>query len=82
MYDSELYNSAIHDIIIKVNHGHATMYAGLNDDEKAAAKACAHEMYCATMFIMQADKFWYEKLQENLENTFTWGNQDYPKDMA
>lgn len=55
---------------------------GLNDDEKAAAKACAHEMYCATMFITQADKHHYGKLQEDLENTFTWGNKDYPENMV
>ena len=34
------------------------------------------------MFIAQANKCRYEKLQEDLENTYTWGNQDYPQNMV
>ena len=34
------------------------------------------------MFIAQADKHQYDKQQEDIENTFIWGNNDYPESMV
>jgi hypothetical protein len=33
------------------------------------------------MFIMQADKCQYENLQEELQNNYTHGNDDYPSNL-
>ena len=80
-YDGELHDSAILEIIHQVDHP-GTAYAALNNDQKEALKDRAHELYCTTMFIVQADKHRYGKLQENLKNTFIWGNQDYLQNMV
>ena len=76
-YDGELHDSAILEIVCQVDHP-GTAYAALNNDQKEALKDCAYEHYCITMFIAQANKCRYGKLQEDLKNTFTQGNQDYP----
>ena len=80
-YDRELHDSAIHEIIHKADHLGAA-YAALSNNEKEALKDHAYELYCATMFIMQADKHRYGKLQEDLENTFIWGNQENLQNMV
>jgi len=69
-YDRELHDSAILKIVCKVDHP-GTAWTTLNNDQKEALKDHAHELYCATMFIAQAKKQRYGKLQEDLENTFT-----------
>ena len=69
-YDGELHDSTILEIICKADHP-GTAWSGLNDDKKNALKDHAHELYCATMLIVQANKCRYGKLQEDLKNTFT-----------
>ena len=39
-------------------------------------------MYSATIFLAQSDKRRYRKLLDNLENTYTHGNDDYLQDMV
>ena len=51
LYDEELYNSAIHDIVVKADHDSMAMYATLTDPQKIAANKHAHDLYCTTMFI-------------------------------
>jgi hypothetical protein len=47
-----------------------------------AAKEAAHELTTATMFLAQSDRRRYGKLCEDLENAYTRGNDDYPKDVV
>ena len=73
-YDGKLHDTAIHNIVIKVDYGMEATYTALSNNEKTAANKCANDLYCAAMFIAQADKCCYGKLQEELKNMFTWGN--------
>jgi hypothetical protein len=41
----------------------------------------ASELQLATMFITQADKHQYGKLQEELQNNYIHSNDDYPSDL-
>ena len=42
----------------------------------------AHELTMATIFVAQADKRRFGKLQEDLENDYTQGNDGNPIDLV
>ena len=52
-------------------------YDGLADDEKLVVQTASSDLYLATMFITQSDRHRYGKLSEELDNSFTKGNDDY-----
>ena len=81
-YNSQVHNNAICNIVTMSEHGDATNYDNIQDDEKTEVNEKTHELYCATIFLAQSDKRRYEKLLENLKNTYTHGNDDYPQDMV
>ncbi len=54
----------------------------LNPSEVEDIKSAFEDLYLALEFIQQADKKRYRKLQEELENYFTKGNNNYPTNMA
>ena len=58
-------------------------YNSLADDAaKEVATKAAKELHLACAFIANADKRRCGKSQEELENTFTKGNNDHSKDMV
>ena len=56
-------------------------FGALTDAQKKQLHEKALELQLAMMFIVQADKCWYGKLQEELQNNYTHGNDDYPSDL-
>jgi hypothetical protein len=57
-------------------------YANLHADDQAIVQTAASELYLSTMFIFQSDRRRYGKLSEELENSFTKGNDDYPTNLV
>ena len=53
-----------------------------NEEVLTLARDDAEEMCLATMFIAQADKQRFGKLQEELANDYTKGNDNYPKNLV
>ena len=53
-----------------------------NEEVLSLARDDAEEMCLATMFIAQADKQRFGKLQEELANDFTKGNDNYLKNLV
>ena len=47
-----------------------------------ADKKVAQERYLAVVFILRADRSWYSKIIENLENDFLQGRNNYPKTVT
>ena len=54
----------------------------LTDVEKKQLHEKASELQLAMMFISQADKRQYGKLQEQLQNNYMHRNDDYPSDLV
>ena len=63
-------------------HGEGARYSQLTVAQREEVRTAANELYMATVFIAQADKRRYGKLQEELENDFTKGNDNYPTDLV
>ena len=80
-YNGQLYDQAIVDIACERLHP-GTDFETLGKNEKAAVHDAANELYKATMFVHQSDKRRYGKLMEDLENSYTKGNDDYPQDLV
>ena len=54
----------------------------ITKSEKNLIQSTAEDMYLAVAFIMHADKRRFGKLQEDLENDYTKGNNNYPLDLV
>ena len=80
-YNGQIYDQAIIDIVTKDEHP-GTSYASLTAVQKAEMVTAAHDVCLATMFIAQSDRRRYGRLSEDLENSFTKGNNDYPRDLV
>ena len=77
-YQGQIHNTAICDFIVTQMHGINATYDGLVDDaDRQVVDKAAHNIYCATMFLVQCNWQCYGKLVENLENNFTRGNDNY-----
>ena len=81
-YGGHLYDQATLDIITHDVHGVTTDYNTLTDAEQSDVKDLANDLVQATMFVAQADKRRFGPLQEDLENAYTRGNDDYPTDLV
>jgi hypothetical protein len=80
-YNGQLYDQAIIDIATERAHP-GTQYSALSDPQQLAIQSASAELYHATMFIFQSDRRRYGKLSEELENSFTKGNDDYPDNLV
>jgi hypothetical protein len=80
-YNGQLHDQAIVDIVTERLHPSAS-YDSLNADQKRVVQTASSELYLATMFIRQSDRRRYGKLSEDLENSFTKGNDDYPDNLV
>ena len=80
-YNGEIYDTAIVAICSEKLYPNI-VWANLTDAQQDAASSAANELYLATIFIAQSDRRRYGKLQEELENSFTKGNNDYPDNLV
>jgi hypothetical protein len=76
-YDGQLHDQSIVDICTEKLHPGKTC-SSLSEAQKVAAQTASSELCLATMFIHQSDRRRFGKLSEELENSFTKGNDDYP----
>ena len=82
LYNSQVHNNAICNIVTTSEHSDTTDYDNLSDDKKTEVDEKAHELYCTTIFLAQSDKRRYRKLLEDLKNMYTHRSDGYPQDMV
>ena len=80
-FDGNLHDEAITRMVCKEEHGHEDL-TRLNDDERDDIDDLASKRYLSIAFLQQSDKRRYGKLTEELENDFTKGNDNYPRDVT
>jgi hypothetical protein len=80
-YNGQLYDRAIVDIVTERLHP-GINYNALTDVQKEAVQTAYSDLYLATMFIHQSYRHRYGKLLEELENSFTKGNNNYPENLV
>ena len=80
-YNGQLHDRSIVDIVVAKSHP-GVDYEDLSDAHMTTAQTAAGELYLSTMFIFQSDRRRYGKLSEELENSFTKGNDDYPDNLV
>jgi len=80
-YNGQIHDYAILDIVTEASHP-GVLFQALPVADQDVMTLAAHELQMATMFIAQADKHHYGKLQEELENDFTCGNDGYPQTLV
>ena len=80
-YHGQLHDQAILDIVTERLHP-GTQYSALSTNQQETVQTASSDLYLATMFIHQSDRRRYGKLSEDLENSFTKGNDDYPQNLV
>jgi hypothetical protein len=80
-YNGQLHDQVIVDIVTERLHPGVPCKA-LSDAQKLVVQTASSNLYLATMFIHQSDRRWYGKLSEELENSFTKGNDNYPNNLV
>jgi hypothetical protein len=80
-YNGQLHDQSIVHICTEKLHPGKT-YISLSEAQKLAVQTASSELYLATMFIHQSDRRRFGKLSEELENSFTKGNDDYPDNLV
>ena len=81
-YKGQLYDPGVLTMVFNnSSYDKKVGFGALKDAEKKALHEKAFELQLVTMFITQADKCWYGKLQEELQNNYMHGNDDYPEDL-
>ena len=79
-YKGQLHDQAIVDIVTEKLF--QVKYADLDPEDQVTVQAASADLYLSTMFIYQSDRRRYGKLSEELENSFTKGNDDYPDNLV
>jgi hypothetical protein len=80
-YDGQLHDQSIVDICTEKLHPGKTCRS-LSEAQKLAVQTASSELHLATVFIHQSDRRRFGKLSEELENSFTKGNDDYPDNLV
>ena len=80
-FDGNLHDEAITRMACREEHDHSDI-EGLDEDEKTAVDEKASNMYLSIAFLQQSDRRHYAKLSEDLENDYTKGNDNYPRDVT
>jgi len=80
-YNGQIHDNAILDIATENSHP-GVLFTALPVADQDAMNLAAHELMMATMFIAQADKRRYGKLQEELENDLNRGTDGYPTTLV
>ena len=87
-YNGQMHDQAIVDIATErfqagvADDATRVTYDALTEAQKLVVQTASSELYLATMFIHQSDRRRYGKLSEDLENSFTKGNDDYPNNLV
>jgi hypothetical protein len=80
-YHGQLHDQAIIDIVTERLHS-GTEYSALSTNQQETVQTASSDLYLATMFIHQSDRCCYGKLSEDLENSFTKGNDHYSQNVV
>ena len=81
-YDAKLYDQAMFKIAQDSTVYSTTAEADLQDDEIKTIETTSPEIYLACAFVINSDLRRYERLIEELENDYTKGNDNYPRNMV
>jgi hypothetical protein len=79
-YHGQLHDQAITNIVTERLHP-GTEYSALNANQQETVQTASSDLYLTTMFIHQSNRRRYGKLSEDLENSFTKGNDNYPENL-
>ena len=80
-YDAKLYDQAMFKIAQDSTVYSTTEEADLQDEEIKMIETTAREIYLACTFVINSDLRRYGRLIEELENDYTKGNDNYPRNM-
>ena len=81
-YEAKLYDQAMFKIAQDSTVYSTTAEADLKDDELKMIETTAREIYLACEFVINSDLRRYGRLIEELENDYTKGNDNYPRNMV
>ena len=81
-YDAKLYYQAMFKIAQDFTVYSTTAEADLQDNEIEMIETTAQEIYLACVFVINSDLRQYVRLIEDLENDYTKGNDNYPRNMV
>ena len=81
-YDTKLYDQAMFKIAQDSTVYSTTAEADLQDDEIKMIETTAQDIYLACAFVINSDLRRYGRLIEELENDYTKGNDNYPRNMV
>ena len=80
--DATLYDQAMFKIAQDSTVYIMTAEADLQDDKTKMIETTARKIYLACAFVINSDLRWYGRLIEELENDYTKGNDNYPRNMV
>ena len=81
-YDTKLYDQAMFNTAQDSTVYSTTAEADLQDDELKMIETTARYIYLACAFVINSDLRRYGRLIEELENDYTKGNDNYPRNMV
>ena len=81
-YDAKLYDQSMFKIAQDSTVYSTTSESDLQDDEINMIETTAREIYLACTFVINSDLRRYGRLIEDLENDYTKGNDNYPRNMV
>ena len=81
-YGAKLYDQVMFKIAQDSTVYSTTAEADLQDDEIKMIETTAREIYLACAFVINSDLRRYRRLIEELENDYTKGNDNYPRNMV
>ena len=81
-YEGTLHDAAVFKIALLTPNLRSTPEADLDEDERIIINAAAREIYLSCASIVPSDPKRYGHLVEKLENEYTKGNNNYPKNMV
>ena len=81
-YDAKLYDQAMLKIAQDSTLYSTTAEADIQDDKLKMIETTAQEIYLSCAFVINSDLKRYGSLIEELENDYTKGNDNYPRNMV
>ena len=81
-YNAKIYDQAMFKIAQDYTVYSMAAEADLKDDELKMIETTAQEIYLACTFVINSDLRRYGSLIEELENDYTKGNDNYPRNMV
>ena len=81
-YDAKLYDQAMFKIAQNSTVYSTTAESDLQDDELKIIETTAPDIYISCEFIINSELKRYGRLIEELENKYTKGNDNYPRNMV